>query len=69
LPVFSPVIGIFGYSKPIAKIANDLTGLALLAMAKPIANLANGPTARPRCASRRQAWIVMPIRSVNRSAC
>jgi len=50
LPVFSPIIGTFGYAKPIANIANQLTALAILAMAKPIANianLANGPTARP----------------------
>jgi hypothetical protein len=35
LPVFSPVIGIFGYSKPIAKIANEQ---------RSIGNLGNGKT-------------------------
>jgi len=77
LPVFSPIIGIFGYAKPIAKIANQLTALAILAIAKPIANIANGrppdrPTARRSTAppgTRHQAWIVMAIRSVNRSVC
>jgi hypothetical protein len=77
LPVFSPIIGIFGYAKQIANIANDLRVIGNLGNQKQIANLANGPTARPpdrptarpRCAPRRQAWIVMPIRSVNRSVC
>jgi hypothetical protein len=71
LPVFSPFIGIFGYAKQIAKIANQLTALAFLAMVKQIANIANGLSAvwsahpdRPRPGTRCQAWIVMPIRSV-----
>jgi hypothetical protein len=69
LPVFSPILGIFGYAKQIAKIANQLTGLAILAMAKPIANLANVTPITAPPGTRRQAWIVMPIRSVNRSVC
>jgi len=69
LPVFSPILGNLGYSKPIANIANQLTALAILAMAKPIANIANVTSSPAPPGTRRQAWIVMPIRSVNRSVC
>jgi len=76
LPVFSLAIGTFGYGKQIANIANELTALALLAMVKRIAKTANGlsavwsgTTIDHAPGTRHQAWIVMPIRSVNRSVC
>jgi hypothetical protein len=47
LTVFSPILGIFGYSKPIANIANDLRAIGIFGYSKPIANLAN-VTSSPR---------------------
>jgi hypothetical protein len=79
LPVFSPIIGTFGYGKQIANIANALRVIGTFGYGKQIANIAktaktaNGPTARPpdrptpidhAPGTRCQAWIVMPIRSV-----
>jgi hypothetical protein len=71
LPVFSPIIGTFGYAKQIAKIANQSAA---------IGNLGNGKTncqSCPNCqwsdpttpidhapSTRCQAHTVMPIRSV-----
>jgi hypothetical protein len=69
LPVFSPIIGTFGNQKQIAKIANHLRAIGNLGNQKQIANIANGPPPAPPDQPRHQAWIVMPIRSVNRSVC
>jgi hypothetical protein len=78
LPVFSPIIGTFGYAKQIANIAKHQRAIGNLGNQKQIAKTANGPTARPldrstarppdrdrpRTRHAHQAWIVMPIRSV-----
>jgi hypothetical protein len=69
LPVFSPVIGIFGYSKPIAKIANDLRAIGIFGNGKTNCQSCQCHLITAPPGTRHQAWIVMAIRSVNRSAC